>query len=159
MLIRFTSASLLLQFRMSEIKTARPRIPSPLTAGISMVWYGLYYSKSKNVVFAVSLNIYLHESLNLNNFLKNNTNNYGCLQTRHFEATARANRFSLLQALELLTFCLAPLPFWFSTFSSFALNFTLRILMYNPLLYDFVETIHIHSVLQERKQIKHPMRP
>ena len=120
LLIRFTSASLLLQFRMSEIKTARPRIPSPLTAGISMVWYELYYPKSRNVEFVIVLNIYLHESFNINNILKNNTSNYGCLQTRHFEATARANRFSLLPALELLTFCLAPLPFWFSTFSSFA---------------------------------------
>ena len=138
LLIRFTSASLLLQFRMSEIKTARPRIPSPLTAGISMVWYDFYYPKSRNVVFIMFLNIHLHESFNLNNLLKNNTNNYGCLQTRHFEAMARANRFSLLQALELLTFCLAPLPFWFSTFSSFALNFTLWIPMYNPSLYYFV---------------------
>ena len=34
LLIRFTSASLLLQLRMSEMKTARPRIPSPFTAGI-----------------------------------------------------------------------------------------------------------------------------
>ena len=98
LLIRFTSASLLLQFRMSEIKTARPRIPSPLTAGILMVWYELYYPESRNVVLVISLNIYVLESLNLNNLLKNNTSSYCFLQTRHFESTARANRFSLLQA-------------------------------------------------------------
>ena len=34
LLIRLISASLLLQLRMSEMKTARPRIPSPRTAGI-----------------------------------------------------------------------------------------------------------------------------
>ncbi len=32
--IRFISASLLLQFRMSDINTARPRIESPFGAGI-----------------------------------------------------------------------------------------------------------------------------
>jgi hypothetical protein len=34
LLIRLISASLDLQFLMSEIKTARPRIPSPRTAGM-----------------------------------------------------------------------------------------------------------------------------
>ena len=34
LLILLTSASLLLQFLMSEMKTARPRMPSPLTAGM-----------------------------------------------------------------------------------------------------------------------------
>lgn len=34
LLILFSSASLLLQLRISEIKTAKPRMPSPFTAGI-----------------------------------------------------------------------------------------------------------------------------
>ena len=68
------------------------------------------------------------------------------------------NRFSLLQAFLLLTFCISqPAPSWFSTFSSSAL--TSRIWMSNLLPYDSKLTIHINSFIHGRKQIQHPMRP
>ena len=48
LLIRLISASLLLQLRMSEMKTARPRIPSPRTAGIMDI-FSSNHSLSENV--------------------------------------------------------------------------------------------------------------
>ena len=89
----------------------------------------------------------------MNNFQKENSNNHGRLQTRQ---RRELTDFLFCQRWNFWLFCLSPLPFWFATFSSLALNVTLWIRMYNPLPYYFELTIHIYSVTQKGSKYNIP---